>query len=162
MKRALIIFLCINTFLNCQSISEEKFSEEALQDQFINFDGNSVSFKSILDKHIGRDILIGVWASWCKDCIKSLPKLQELQRSHPNIDYIFLSLDKSQKAWRRGIERYNLEGEHYFMSSGWKGAMGDFLNLDWIPRYLLVNAEGKIVVFKAIKLNDKNLLKNLK
>ena len=162
MKRALIIFLCINTFLNCQSISEEKFSEEALQDQFINFDGNSVSFKSILDKHIGRDILIGVWASWCKDCIKSLPKLQELQRSYPNIDYIFLSLDKSQKAWRRGIERYNLEGEHYFMSSGWKGAMGDFLNLDWIPRYLLVNAEGEIVVFKAIKLNDKNLLKNLK
>ena len=162
MKRALIIFLCINTFLNCQSISEEKFSEEALQDQFINFDGNSVSFKSILDKHIGRDILIGVWASWCKDCIKSLPKLQELQRSYPNIDYIFLSLDKSQKAWRRGIERYNLEGEHYFMSSGWKGAMGDFLNLDWIPRYLLVNAEGEIVVFKATKLNDKNLLKNLK
>ena len=48
------------------------------------------------------------------------------------------------------------------MSSGWKGAMGDFLNLDWIPRYLLVNAEGEIVVFKAIKLNDKNLLKNLK
>ena len=162
MKRALIIFLCINTFLNCQSISEEKFSEEALQDQFINFDGNSVSFKSILDKHIGRDILINVWASRCKDCIKSLPKLQELQKSYPNIDYIFLSLDKSQKAWRRGIERYNLEGEHYFMFSGWKGAMGDFLNLDWIPRYLLVNAEGEIVVFKAIKLNDKNLLKNLK
>ena len=162
MKRALIIFLCINTFLNCQSISEEKFSEKALQDQFINFDGNSVSFKSILDKHIGRDILINVWASWCKDCIKSLPKLQELQKSYPNIDYIFLSLDKSQKAWRRGIERYNLEGEHYFMFSGWKGAMGDFLNLDWIPRYLLVNAEGEIVVFKAIKLNDKNLLKNLK
>ena len=162
MKRALIIFLCINTFLNCQSISEEKFSEEALQDQFINLDGDSVSFKSILDKHMDRDILIDVWASWCKDCIKSLPKLQELQKSYPNIDYIFLSLDKSQKAWRRGIERYNLEGEHYFMFSGWKGAMGDFLNLDWIPRYLLVNAEGEIVVFKAIKLNDKNLLKNLK
>ena len=162
MKRALIIFLFINTFLNCQSISEEKFSEEALQDQFINFDGDSVSFKSILDKHYGRDVLIGVWASWCKDCIKSLPKLQELQSSYPNLDYIFLSLDKSQKAWRRGIERNNLEGEHYFMSSGWKGAMGDFLNLDWIPRYLLVNTEGEIVVYKAVKLNDKNLLKNLK
>ena len=48
------------------------------------------------------------------------------------------------------------------MSSGWKGAMGDFLNLDWIPRYLLVNTEGEIVVYKAVKLNDKNLLKNLK
>ena len=112
MKRALIIFLCINTFLNCQSISEEKFSEEALQDQFINFDGDSVSFKSILDKHNGRDVLIDVWASWCKDCIKSLPKLKELQSSYPNLDYIFLSLVKSQKAWRRGVERNILEGEH--------------------------------------------------
>ena len=162
MKRALIIFLCINTFLNCQSISEEKFSEEALQDQFINFDGDSVSFKSILDSHKGRDVLIDVWASWCKDCIKSLPKLKELQSSYPNLDYIFLSLDKSQKAWRKGIERNNLKGEHYFMSSGWKGPMGNFLNLDWIPRYLLVNSEGEIVVYKAIKPNDKNLLKNLK
>ena len=162
MKRALIIFLCINTFLNCQSISEEKFSEEALQDQFINLDGDSVSFKSILDKHMDRDILIDVWASWCKDCIKSLPKLKELQSSYPNLDYIFLSLDKSQKAWRTGIERNNLKGEHYFMSSGWKGPMGDFLNLDWIPRYLMVNSKGEIVVYKAIKPNDKNLLKNLK
>lgn len=48
------------------------------------------------------------------------------------------------------------------MQSGWKGAMGKFLDLDWIPRYLIVDSTGKIVVYRAIKTNDKNLREHLK
>jgi hypothetical protein len=48
------------------------------------------------------------------------------------------------------------------MQSGWKGPMGTFLDLDWIPRYMIVDASGKIVVYKAIKTKDKNLRKHLK
>ena len=162
MRKILLVFLCVNTLINCQSVSKDTFSKEALNDQFININGDSISFKSILDKHAGKDILIDVWASWCKDCIESLPKLKELQKSYPKLDYIFLSLDKSKSKWLRGIDHYKLTGEHYFMSSGRKGPMGEFLNLNWIPRFLLVNSKGQIVVFNAIKPNDKNLLINLK
>ena len=115
-----------------------------------------------MDQNIGKTIFIDVWASWCKDCIESLPQIKALQAAHPELVYIFLSLDKSIKAWKKGIGRYALEGDHYFMSSGWKGPMGTFLDLDWIPRFVIVNSEGDIVVYRAIKTSDKNLTKYLK
>ena len=107
-------------------------------------------------------LYIDVWASWCKDCRKSLPKVKELQQEFPEMSFVFLSLDKSLDTWKKGIQTYNLQGDHYFMQSGWKGAMGTFLDLDWIPRYLIIDPDGKIVVYKAIKTKDKNLRKYLK
>ena len=76
--------------------------------------------------------------------------------------YVFLSIDKTVKAWKKGVERYEIKGDHYFMSSGRKGPLGSFLDLDWIPRFLIVNPDGKIEVFRAIETTDINLLNYLK
>ena len=162
MKKLLFSFLLGSTLLNCQSDKITVFSEAALNDKFITIDENVVPFSAILEQHKGQTIFIDVWASWCKDCRKSLPKVKELQQEFPEMSFVFLSLDKSLDTWKKGIQTYNLQGDHYFMQSGWKGAMGTFLDLDWIPRYLIIDPDGKIVVYKAIKTKDKNLRKNLK
>lgn len=162
MKKLLFSFLLGSTLLNCQSDKITEFSEAALNDKFISIDENVVPFSAILEQHKGQTIFIDVWASWCKDCRKSLPKVKELQQEFPEMSFVFLSLDKSLDTWKKGIQTYNLQGDHYFMQSGWKGAMGTFLDLDWIPRYLIIEPDGKIVVYKAIKTKDKNLRKNLK
>ena len=162
MKYILIFTLLITTVLSCQNREETQFSVEALSDDLINLQGDSVPFKSILEKHNGRTVFIDVWASWCKDCLKGLPEVKKLQETHPEIDFVYLSLDKSQAAWKKGINRLKISGDHYFMQSGWKGALGTFLGLDWIPRYLIIDKEGGIKVFNAIEINDKKLLKNLK
>jgi thiol-disulfide isomerase/thioredoxin len=162
MKKLLFSFLFGSTLLNCQSDKITTFSEAALNDKFITIDENVVPFSAILELHKGQTIFIDVWASWCKDCRKSLPKVKELQQEFPEMSFVFLSLDKSLGAWKKGIQTYNLQGDHYFMQSGWKGAMGTFLDLDWIPRYLIIDPDGKIVVYKAIKTKDKNLRKYLK
>ena len=162
MKKLLFSFLLGSTLLNCQSDKLAAFYEAGLNDKFITIDENVVPFSAILEQHKGQTIFIDGWASWCKDCRKSLPKVKELQQEFPEMSFVFLSLDKSLGAWKKGIQTYNLQGDHYFMQSGWKGAMGTFLDLDWIPRYLIIDPDGKIVVYKAIKTKDKNLRKYLK
>ena len=162
MKKLSLLFLCFNAFLNCQSEPKTVFSEAALKDSFENLDGTALAFESILEKHAGKSIFIDVWASWCKDCIFGLPKLKALQAKNPEMAYVFLSLDKSTAAWKNGIERYGIMGDHYFISSGWKGPMGKFLDLDWIPRFIIVNPMGEIAVYRAIKTTDKNLLNYIK
>ena len=91
-----------------------------------------------------------------------MPGVKELQANNPEVDFVYLSLDKSQVAWKKGIDRLQIKGEHYFMQSGWKGAMGTFLDLDWIPRYMIIDKQGRIKVFKAIETTDITLLNNLK
>ena len=43
------------------------------------------------------------------------------------------------------------------MQSGWKGSFGEFVDLDWIPRYMVVDKEGTIKLFKAVKADDKRI-----
>ena len=162
MKNIFAFTLLITTILSCQNRVETQFSEEALKDELINLKDESVSLESILEQHKGNTIFIDVWASWCKDCLKGLPGVKMLQQTHPEIDFIYLSLDKSKLAWKKSIDRLEIQGSHFFLQSGWKGALGDFLGLDWIPRYLIVDKNGIIKVFNAIETTDIKLINNLK
>ncbi|MFV0565199.1 MAG: TlpA family protein disulfide reductase [Flavobacteriaceae bacterium] len=161
-KLASIIFLFI-VALGCKGPEEPtQFSAEALDDTFVTLQGETVAFSSILEKHKGQTIVIDVWASWCKDCIEGMPKVKTLQDSQSQAVYVFLSLDKTQDAWKKGIEKYNVTGQHYFMQSGWEGPFGNFINLDWIPRYMVVNKAGNIALYKAIEADNAKLLSTIK
>ncbi|MDA9126551.1 thioredoxin-like domain-containing protein [Flavobacteriaceae bacterium] len=162
MKNIFLASLFVTTLLSCQNRVETQFSKAALNDVLLTLNDDSILFKSILEKHQGKTVFIDVWASWCKDCLKGLPSVKALQTEHPEVDFVYLSLDKTQKAWKKGIKRLEIKGDHYFMKSGWKGAMGTFLDLDWIPRYMIIDKQGKIKVFKAIETTDITLLNNLK
>ncbi|WP_397362119.1 TlpA family protein disulfide reductase [Olleya sp. R77988] len=157
MKKNIFLFFASLFFLNCSAQEPTQFTETALNDTFIDLDGTSVTFQSILDQHKGKTIVIDIWASWCSDCIKGMPKVQALQLKNKEVVFLFLSLDKSQESWKKGIEKYKVKGQNYFMQSGWKGDFATFVNLDWIPRYMVVDKDQNITVFKAIKVNDKKI-----
>ncbi len=151
------------SFLGCKAQEKPtQFSEAALNDTFITLDGATTTFKAILETNKGKTTIVDIWASWCSDCIKGMPKVKALQRQFPNVNYVFLSLDKTQEAWKKGIEKYDVNGEHYFMQSGWKGPFGEFVQLDWIPRYMVIDQNGNIKLFKAIEADDEQLIKFLK
>ena len=162
MKHILSLALFVSTLLSCQNRVETEFSEAALNDEFVTLNGDSILFKTILENHKGNTVFIDVWASWCKDCLEGLPSVKALQAGYTDVDFVYLSLDKTQKAWKKGVDRLEIKGDHYLMQSGWKGAMGTFLDLDWIPRYMIIDKQGAIKVFKAIKTSDITLLNNLK
>lgn len=154
----LVIVLISLSFINCEAQPEPTvFSEEALKDTFIDFDGDSLSLETILDNHKGQTILIDIWASWCRDCIVGFPNLKTLQKEYDNVVYVLISMDKTQKSWKKSVEKYGLTGEHYFMSTGWKSQFSKSIDLDWVPRYMVVDTEGKIALFRAIKANDSKI-----
>lgn len=157
MKRMNYLLVLLLSFFSCNTEVPSQFSDEALNDTFITLEGNTIAFKDILETHKGKTLVIDIWASWCSDCIKGMPKVKVLQSKYKDATYIFLSLDRTQKAWKKGIKKYKVKGEHYYMQSGWNGAFGEFVDLDWIPRYMLVDAEGNIKLFKAVKANDKRI-----
>lgn len=157
-----IFLVILLTFFSCNTEKPTQFSEEALNDSFITLQGESIQFKDILSKYKGQTILIDVWASWCRDCIKGMPKLKDIQKENPDVVYMFLSLDKNLNSWKKAIDKYDVKGEHYYMQSGKKGPFGEFLKIGWIPRYLVVDKQGNIKLYKAVKATDKNILKSIK
>ncbi|MFD2568959.1 TlpA family protein disulfide reductase [Pseudotenacibaculum haliotis] len=159
--RKLLVIVSLLFLWSCSKAPTE-FSEKALGEILLNRNNEEVLFKDILEKYRGEKILIDVWASWCKDCIIGLPNLKKLQSENQNVQYVFLSLDRTSKSWKRGVDRFQIKGDHYFMKEGKKGALGEFLNLWWIPRYVVVDESGRIALFKATKITDKKILEALK
>ena len=61
------------------------------------------------------------------------------------------------------IQRFQMEGVHYNIPTGMRhGAFVDFVNLSWIPRYMVVDEMGAISLFKATNSSDKSILAALK
>ncbi|MBL0013500.1 MAG: TlpA family protein disulfide reductase [Flavobacterium sp.] len=151
MKKVLVYLTLLFSATSCMNAQKSDFSKEALAENLLAYDGSQVAFTDILKKHQGKTIVIECWASWCSDCVKAMPKVKALQANHPNVDYVFVSMDKTADKWKLGIEKHGLKGDHYMANDGMKGAFGTAINLDWIPRYIIVDKTGKIVVYRAIE-----------
>jgi len=158
----IFIIIAIILFASCNTKTPTNFSEKALNDSLIALDGTKLSFQEILDKYKGKKILIDIWASWCGDCIRGLPKVEKLQKNNSEVVYLFLSLDKTVDEWKKGIQKYRINGEHFFIKSGYEGDFGSFIDIDWIPRYMAINEQGNIALFKSIKADNAKITEFLK
>ena len=163
MKKLLLLPILLLAFIATSHAQETTFETAGLENKMIALDGKEIAFKDILQKYKGKTIVIDIWASWCPDCIKGMPKVKELQEEfQKNTVYLFLSMDKNADAWKKGIEKYEVKGEHYLVTDGMKGIFGKSIKLDWIPRYMIVDKKGKIVLYKAIVADDEKLITTLK
>lgn len=145
----LVAFVAISC--NDSKAQQTSFSKEALKETLANTQDQQIAFQDILKKHEGKIVVIEVWASWCGDCIKAMPKLKELQATHSDVDYVFISMDKTADKWKAGIEKHDLKGDHYMANDQMKGVFANAIDLDWIPRYIVVDKTGKIALYRAIE-----------
>ena len=157
MKARIIVAVLILTLLSCSRERPTIFSEDSLNDELLTVDGQSTDLGEVLRENEGKVLFIDIWATWCKDCMVGFPEVKALQKEFAEVEFIFLSVDKNPAAWRKGVKKYNMQGQHYFIRSGWDGPIGDFVRLNWIPRYMIIDENGMIKLFKATKAGDKNI-----
>jgi thiol-disulfide isomerase/thioredoxin len=162
MKNMLLSFILACTTISCTQAQKTEFAPEALSSKLIATDKSETTFEKVLEENKGKIVVIDVWASWCSDCIKGFPKYMELQKQFPQATYLYVSMDKTWEKWIVGAEKYELRGQHFWAEDGMKGVFGTAIDLDWIPRYMVIDKEGKIALYKAIEADDAQLVKTMK
>lgn len=156
----LCLILCMSYGLKAQEApewSKSEFSKEALAQPLFDVFGNEHLAGDILEGNKGKTVLLYVWATWCPDCLEGFPQLFELQKNNPDLHVLFFSLDREEKRWTDGIEKFGLKGEHYWFKTGWKNDFTEYIDLNWIPRYLLLDSSGKIAKYYSVKADDPEL-----
>ncbi|MFY8070002.1 MAG: TlpA family protein disulfide reductase [Flavobacterium sp.] len=161
MKKIFVLATMLISTLGCAQKEETSFKKEGLENLMVTTENKPITFAEILKKYEGTTIVIDVWASWCSDCVKGMPKVKELQEKNQEVTFLFISMDKSYESWLKGIEKYEVRGEHYLTADGMKGVFGKSIDLDWIPRYMVVDKKGKIALYKVIEADDEKLIKTL-
>ena len=133
-----------------------KYYEEAMRTK--KMDGSlSPSFnydnykggKTKLEDFRGKYVYIDVWATWCGPCRTEIPFLKKLEEKYhqKNIVFISLSIDqlKDIEKWKKLIKDKELGGVQVFADNDWNSQFVKDYNITGIPRFILIDPNGKIV-----------------
>ncbi|MEK8181077.1 TlpA disulfide reductase family protein [Flavobacterium buctense] len=164
MKKIALGFMLAIIGLGCSNAQKKEFNNESLDKKLTTTDSTEVTFENILKNQKGKVTVIEIWASWCSDCVKAMPKVKEMQANNPMVDYVFISMDKAFDKWKTGIEKHELQGKHFWVNDPkmMKGEFGKSIDLDWIPRYIILDKNGKIVTYRAIETDFEQINATLK
>lgn len=152
--RLVFLTLMISFFIGCATFQPEKFERQALEEMLLDVNRNEISFQEVIGKKEHQKKLIQIYASYCPISQESFKSVESFQNKNTNIDYVFLSVDHSYYDWKRGLEALKIKGRHYYIQEKGKGSLGQFLKLKTIPRFLIVDEEGSIILYKAPKLTE--------
>lgn len=121
------------------------------------FRGGRVSLTDLRGKYV----YIDMWATWCYFCCEELPDLKCLEKrlDGKNICFVSISCDKDLEAWRKKVEEEKLRGFQLNIGGNRK-FMHDYL-VSGIPRYILLDQEGKIISANMTRPSNPNTLKML-
>ncbi|AZJ33727.1 MULTISPECIES: TlpA family protein disulfide reductase [Tenacibaculum] len=148
--------LTIIVFLSsCAVFQPKHFTETSLNEELLTLERESISFKEILKRNKGKKIFVQIFATYCPYSQKSFKDVLSFQKKNSQFEYVFLSVDHSYHDWKRGLESIPVKGQHYYIQKKGKGELGKFLKLKTIPRFLIVDEEGSIEIFKSSKVSDK-------
>ena len=88
MKKIIVLATMLISTLGCAQKEETSFKKEGLENVMVTTENKPITFVEILKKYEGKTIVIDVWASWCSDCVKGMPKVKELQEKKLNLNSI--------------------------------------------------------------------------
>ncbi|MEZ4853993.1 TlpA family protein disulfide reductase [Flavobacterium sp.] len=162
MKKILTLLFITTLFISCKTENKTTFPKEALDNEMLTTNNQEITFQEIINQYKGKTVFIDVWASWCPDCVGGMPKVKALQENRNDLVYLFISMDKDYDSWLKGIEKYNVVGEHYLVSDGMKGVFGKAIELSWIPRYMILDKNGNIALYNVIEADDAKIEETLK
>ena len=168
MKKLFLVVTVLSLLTSCAKnksapdyLLNNKFPRTIQKVEIQSIEGQMLTFGEVLDKHKGKKVVLDFWASWCGDCLSGLPSFQKLQKETTNVDYVLFSLDRSESRWKNAVNKLKIEGDHYFVTNGFESEIADYVDLSWIPRYMILDETGKIIVAKEVNANNDDFRKVL-
>jgi len=139
----------------------EKGTVSPLFEDYVNYDGSKTS----LSDFKGKYIFIDVWATWCAPCKTQIPFLEELEKEYhdKNIVFVSMSVDKQKdlEKWKTMVKEKEMSGIQIIAPNATSSAFTRAYNINSIPRFILIDPEGKIIDYDAPRPSDKENVKKL-
>ncbi|MCS4433053.1 TlpA family protein disulfide reductase [Aquiflexum gelatinilyticum] len=110
---------------------------------FTDIKGDSVKLSDLK----GNLVYIDIWATWCGPCIAEHPnwdKVKEEYKDKP-VAFLTVSIDDTREPWEKMVKNKKMDGLQWFASNAWQSELAQFFMVNAIPRFLLLDQEGKII-----------------
>lgn len=102
--------------------------------------------KVSLSDYKGKYVLVDFWASWCGDCRREMPIMEEaLKKYEGKIEVLSVSFDKKKESLTAYLKEHKVNYPVVCDYSAWKeSAVTKAYQLAWIPTFYIVDPQGNI------------------
>ncbi|MEM8906815.1 MAG: TlpA disulfide reductase family protein [Bacteroidota bacterium] len=118
--------------------------EVAPEFTLVDQDGKRVA----LSDFRGQLIYLDFWATWCQPCVHALDNSKEWKKQFANQDvvFIYVALDRNERAWRNFIHRQGIPGIHLIADTPnvYEAQIARLYKIKQLPTVLLIDKTGKI------------------
>lgn len=128
--------------------------------EFEDIDGK----KYCLADFRGKALYIDLWASWCRPCCAEIPhlaKLVDVLGSDPEIVCISISIDQNRDDWTAKLAEGDEKWPQFIANAEGKRAISEDYSVSAIPRFILLDAEGRIVSVNAPRPSTQGIRETL-
>ncbi|MFT3948462.1 MAG: TlpA disulfide reductase family protein [Agriterribacter sp.] len=140
-------------------------STQFIKSCLVNNTLDTISWKDLIAINQGNLIYIDFWASWCTPCRREMPYSELLREKlkDEKVTFVYISIDKKKSDWELaaddiGIGKY---GNSYIVLNPEKDEFIQELKVEQIPRYVLLDKLGQILMRDTYRPSDSLLLQQI-
>ncbi len=102
---------------------------------------------NIKDSFKGKFVILNVWATWCKPCVKELPELRRLQEAYGNGEYRVVAVSVNAQKEMDDILRYikKLDVDSIAGYHDYEGQLQKSLKIKDLPVTYIINRRGQLL-----------------
>lgn len=95
----------------------------------------------------GKVLYVDIWATWCGPCRGEIPYLAQVAEHYAGSEDVYVmsvSCDETPEPWLEMITADKPAWPQYYVSRENMKALNEGFNVKYIPRFLIIDKEGKI------------------
>ena len=156
-------------YINRKQDVKEKLPRGTVSPEFTDYENINGETTSLSDLK-GKYVYLDIWATWCGPCKVQFPYLRDLEEKYRDRNIVFVSIsvddpkrngswENSRAKWKKMVAEENLKGIQLFAPEGPESEFIEAYYRIGIPRFILLDPEGKIVTAVAPRPSSDELIK---
>ena len=90
-----------------------------------------------------------------------LEKIVEQYKGNDKVKFVSISVDRNQSAWLKKLENDQPDWEQYILSPEEEQLFMSNWGIGGIPRFIMINKEGRIIQSDAYRPSDDRLIETI-
>lgn len=90
----------------------------------------------------GKPTVINLWATWCPPCRREMPVLEQAQKKHQDVNFVFINQGEQAEQILAFLEEQGLDLSNLWLDSN--GLSGQAIHSKGLPSTIFIDSSGQI------------------
>lgn len=98
--------------------------------------------KGAMMHYQGKPTVINLWATWCPPCRREMPVLEQAQKKHQDVNFVFINQGEQAEQILAFLEEQGLDLSNLWLDSN--GLSGQAIHSKGLPSTIFIDSSGQI------------------